>query len=112
MRAKVRTETGENVGPTWGNVQVTARYVSRQHHCFVKVVMEPKMLSSDIYAMEVRAEAWSRGVGVQQRRISHKAKQWPSKGHKTMPSMIYWLLMDLDADLEGMAAAKQEALPF
>lgn len=107
-----KTERGEELGPTWGNVQVTARYVSRTHHCFVRCVMEPKLLKDDIYAMEIRAEAWVRGVGKHERRVEHIAKQWPNRDHRTMPGMLYGMLMALDERMEELASAKQAELPF
>lgn len=112
MTTRKRFEDGENIGPTWGNVQVTARYISRTHHCFVKCVMEPKLLKDDVYAMEVRAEAWKRGVGKESYRIAHRALQWPTKQHRTMPGAMYSLLMGLDDEMEALSSAKQEQLPF
>lgn len=112
MSSKKRTESGEAVGPTWGNVAVTVRYVSRQHHCFVKCVIEPRLLKDDVYQMQVRVEAWRKGFGGSEKRVATLFKSWPHRDHKTMPGMLYGLLLQLDKELESEEKARQEALPF
>jgi hypothetical protein len=105
-------DEAENRGPSWSNVAVYLVHLREQTGTHVRIVIEAASRPDARYSLLVRAEGNKRRIGSKEVPIANASKRWPNRDHKTMPGLMYGLLMDIDQLVEGLAADEQAELPF
>lgn len=94
--------TAEASGPSWADVAATMREIGEAHGGFVTFNIGLSSLQRTGITLE--GALWRAARREQPYQVAVVRLHWPNRNHRTMPSLLYRLLLDLDADYERKSA--------